>query len=402
MDILSFIAKHGLDSAAIDGPGCVETLLRQMDLGLGGRGNIPMIPAWLDLPEALPRGKQCCVMDAGGTNLRVARGAFDEAGACRFHGLRRTHMPGTREILSAEEFYRILGDFARETGCPERIGLCFSYNVALERDLDGVLLSWCKEVRVSDAPGKKVGASLLRVLDGRGREVRVLNDSTAALLGAYAADPGIRLGLILGTGINVCYREKCENIPKLPGDFSGKHMIISTEIGEFDGIPKSTFDAAVIASSAEPDLAHAEKQCAGAYLGDLISLAWKAAAEEKLIAHDFAADASLPEISDYLAGSREHFPEDPGALDIARAMVRRAAKIAAILTAGPLIRACPPGQCCGIAIEGSQYEKLTHFGPWFRQELEALLRPRGIGFRIFQGENSCLLGAALAAFAEPM
>ena len=87
---------------------------------------------------------------------------------------------------------------------------------------------------------------------------------------------------------------------------------------------------------------------------------------------------------------------------IAKVMIHRAAKVAAILTAGPVLRSCKAGETCTIVIEGSQYSKLTGFGACFRQELETLLEPHGIGYAITQVENSCLLGAALAAFAEPM
>ena len=95
-------------------------------------------------------------------------------------------------------------------------------------------------------------------------------------------------------------------------------------------------------------------------------------------------------------------PEDSAARQIARVMVCRAAKIAAILTAGGILRSCAEHSVCTLVIEGSQFEKLTGFAPAFRQELSALLHPLDIAFEIIKVENSCLLGAALAAFAEPM
>lgn len=401
MDIQVFLQKHQLYPEMIDGPACLEALLGQMERGLAGEGNIPMIPSYLSLDTRPVTGQACCVMDAGGTNLRYARAEFAKDGACGFSGLRKLPMPGTRGELTFGEFYGTLAQYVRETGCPERVGLCFSYNVLQERSLDGILHSWCKEVRVPEAPGKPVGASLRRAVGEGCGCVNVLNDSTAALLGAHGCDPSIKLGLILGTGINICYSEKCCNIPKAPADLRKESMLISTEIGEFDGFPRSTFEEMVIAASDEPEMAHAEKQCAGGYLGDVIHLAWQAASGEGLISAAFADPVSLPEISDYLAGSRI-FPEDAGAKEIARIMIHRAAKIAAVLTAGPVRKSCAPGESCGLVIEGSQYEKLTGFGEAFRLELNALLKPYGIEVRISKVENSCLIGAAVAAFAEPM
>ena len=401
MDLQLFIDKYGLSPETIDGPGCLNTLLEQMADGLAGRGNIPMIPSYLSLDTRPDIGVPCCVMDAGGTNLRVAQAEFQPQGNCTLTNLTQMPMPGTQGELSAEEFYRELAQHSRETGCPERIGLCFSYNVMLERNLDGILQGWCKEVRVPDAPGKAVGASLANAIGSECHCVRVLNDSTAALLGAHHQNPQVTLGLILGTGINICYAEPCNQIPKVPQDLAADSMIISTEIGEFDGFPKNVFDAAVIAVSDEPELAHAEKQCAGAYLGQIISKAWQAAAEEGLLPSEFLHPAELPLISDYLAGKPVSLPQNSNAAELARILVHRAAKIAAVLSAGPILRSAPQDSCT-LVVEGSQFHRLTGFGPYFREELEALLSPYQISCSITTVENSCLLGAALAAFAQPM
>ena len=401
MNLQSFIKKHHLAPEVIDGPGCLEMLLEQMSEGLAGRGNIPMIPSYLSLDIHPQIATPCCVLDAGGTNLRIARAEFQSAGNCVLTDLIRVPMPGTQGELSANEFYASLAQHSRNTGCPERIGLCFSYNVLLERNLDGILQGWCKEVQVPDAPGKAVGASLAQAIGPECRSIRVLNDSTAALLGAHSKDPRITLGLILGTGINICYAEPCNQIPKSPQDLAADSMIISTEIGEFDGFPKSTFDVAVISASNEPELAHAEKQCAGAYLGQIITLAWQAAAEEGILPPDFLEPVELPLISDYLAGKSTTLPCNSHAAELAKILIHRAAKIAAVLTAAPILRSNPSG-CCTLVIEGSQFHRLTGFADCFLQELETLLNPWHITFSISSAENSCLIGAALAAFAQPM
>lgn len=397
MQITEFLNRYGLMPEAIDGPGCLARLLEKMEEGLAGRGNIPMLPSYLSVDTKPVAGVPCCVLDAGGTNLRRARAVFREDGSCDMTAFAKSPMPGTQGELSFDAFYGALAGQVRATGCPERVGLCFSYNVAQERDLDGILLAWCKEVRVPEAPGKAVGASLKAAVGPECETVRVLNDSTAALLGAHAADPEITLGLILGTGINICYSERCANIPKVPRDLRGESMIVSTEIGEFDGFPKSVFDRAVIEASDDPALAHAEKQCAGAYLGDVISHAWQAAAREGLIPTQFAAPMALPQLSEYLDSQ-----PGTGAARIAKTLVCRAAKIAAVLTAGPILKSHTSGQQCKLIIEGSQYTRLTGFAEAFNRELETLLAPYDIRFSVLQMENSCLLGAAIAAFAQPM
>ena len=396
MDIHEFIDHYSLAADSIDGEACLGALLSDMEQGLAGTGNIPMIPSYLSLDVTPQIGVPCCVLDAGGTNLRAARAEFDSRGNCVLRDIVKAPMPGSRGEMSFDAFYGELARYVHSTSCPERIGFCFSYNVSLERSLDGILDAWCKEVNVPEAPGKYVGASLKKAIGPDCAQVTVLNDSTAALLGAHGADPEVSVALILGTGINVCYVERCRNAPKLPKDLKKDTVILSTEIGEFRGIPKNPFEEAVIAMSAEPELAHAEKQCAGAYLGEILSRAFREAKQLGLLAPDFPESMTLPQISHQLA----ELPAAPK--QIALATIGRAAKIAAILTAGAILRSCPEGECCTMVIEGSQYEKLTGFAEAFQKELAELLDPRHITCHIQKVENSCLIGAAIAAFAEGM
>lgn len=399
----NFLEHHGLSPESIDGEACLSHLMDEMEKGLRGEGHIPMLPSYLSTGLHPTPGAACCVLDAGGTNLRAAAAQFDKDGQCHLSHLSSAPMPGTKGELSATEFFRQLSDMTAGIPNREHIGFCFSYNIQLDRTLDGVLEAWCKEVRVPEALGKPVGASLREAVGTSCRRVNVLNDSVAALLGAATLDSNVRLGLILGTGINICYEESCCNIHKVPRDLRVPSMIISTEIGEFQGIPKSTFDRKIIAASDDPTLAHAEKQCAGGYLGNLISLAWQNASEEGLISSGFAGQTfSLPQISDYLAGEATPIPPDESAAVIARTMISRAAKITAILTAGAVLRCTKYGEEIAIAVEGSQFAKLTGFGDAFLAELTALLKPRKITARMVQFESSCLKGAALAAFAPSM
>ena len=361
-----------------------------------------MIPSYLSFDIHPIAHSPCCAVDAGGTNLRTAQAVFSPDGKCQLRDIHKTHMPGTKEVLSCDAFYDRLAAYVKNSGVTERVGLCFSYNVILNRHLDGILHSWCKEVQVPDAPGKPVGASLQQAVGENCKHICVLNDSVAALLGGHSYDANVTLGLILGTGINICYSEQRDNIPKLPPDIQSDSMIISTEIGEFDGFPKSTFDDAVIKASNEPEMAHAEKQCASAYLGEVIQLAWQAAARARLIPECFLHPISLPEISSFLTKSSPSLPYDSGAAEIAATIIHRAAKIAAILTAGPLLKSCRSGSQCTMIIEGSQYWKLTGFAQCFDHELKEILSPYNIPFSVVKVDNSCLLGAALAAYANPM
>ena len=401
MTVHEFLHTHLLCPEQLDGEAALTRLLDAMEQGLRGEGNIPMLPSYLpgDIPR--PKNASCRVLDAGGTNLRSARAVFDEVGNCRIESLTTVPMPGTGGPMDPEDFYRALARQAGNGG--SRVGFCFSYNVEMEGTLDGRLIAWCKEVQVPGAVGRYVGASLKEAIGPGCEKVHVLNDSVAAMLGASTPEQKVRVGMILGTGVNVCYEEACANIPKLPHPLPGRSMVISTEVGEFDGFPQNAFDRAHFAATEDPALAHAEKQCAGGYLGQLICRVWQGAAAEGILEDAFRdADFTLPQISDFLAGLPSPIPGQPEAAQIATALIRRAAAMAAVLCTGPVVRCTSPGETANIAMEGSQYTKLQGFREAFTEALTALLAPRDIRFAIIRTENACLKGAALAAFAEPM
>ena len=93
-------------------------------------------------------------------------------------------------------------------------------------------------------------------------------------------------------------------------------------------------------------------------------------------------------------------PDTPAAR-IAAIAVARAAKIAAVLCAGPILRAARDTDTVRVAVEGSQYWRLTGFRTAFHRELDRLL-PQGVTCQIVQSENACLIGAARAAWADPI
>ena len=400
MTTQAFLNKHNAAPEQIHGQESLAQLLADMELGLSGQGNIPMLPSYLSPDISVPAGGQCCVVDAGGTNLRTARAVFDDQGCCRLEQLHRQPMPGTEGGLSFEAFYGALAEPLRALENYERIGFCFSYNTTMNRDLDGVLDFWCKEVQAPEAVGRPVGASLKAALGSGCRHIHVLNDSVAAMLGAG----DVQAGVILGTGVNVCYTEQCRRIPKIQQTLRAESMIISTEVGEFSHFPKSDFEQAVIDASDAPGNAQAEKQCSGGYLGQVITRAWNTAAAEGLLPAPFGTGSwDLAQISRYLEGEPECLiPRHPQAAEIAQATIHRAAKIAAILCAGPLLKISGQAGPLKIAMEGSQYWKLTGFRDEFHRELDGLLTPAGIRYEIIRSENACLIGAARAAFAETM
>ena len=65
-----------------------------------------------------------------------------------------------------------------------------------------------------------------------------------------------------------------------------------------------------------------------------------------------------------------------------------------------MLRAAGKNSSVRVAVEGSQYWRLTGFREAFHQELDNLL-PQ-LSYEIVHAENACLIGAAIAAWADPM
>ena len=154
-----FLNHHHAAPAQICAEDSLAQLQEDMALGLSGQGNIPMLPSYLSPAISIPAGERCCVLDAGGTNLRTALAVFDETGNCQLEQLEKRPMPGTEGELSFDAFYSALAEPLRRLGDYDRVGFCFSYNTTMNRNLDGILDFWRKEVQVPEAVGHPVSTS---------------------------------------------------------------------------------------------------------------------------------------------------------------------------------------------------------------------------------------------------
>lgn len=409
MTAQEFLSRHRQSPFQLDGEACLKDLSQSARLGLAGEGGLPMVLSYLTGDLRTPREGSCYVMDAGGTNLRTALARFRH-GVCYLEDVRTIPMPASGgETLDAAGLYGRIAEQLGRFGEQERLGCCFSYLVDVERTLDGRLREWCKEVRCPDAVGRYVGRSLCRALPGCTKAV-VLNDSTAALLGAKARlpkDEAPFLGLIVGTGVNICYPERREKIGKLEPDIRCRDMIISTEAGEFKGFAPGTFEQQVIDSTDDPRSAQAEKQCSGAYLAAIIGCALREAAREELLsrepeAFDLAAVSGFLENPDRPFAGLTEVADLAFARELCALAVHRSAKIGAILTAEFVLRSAVDCSRVRIVAEGSLFWKMHGFRELFCRELEAIAAPRGVSFVIERAEGACLEGAAVAAFAESL
>lgn len=285
-----FFDEYRLNEMMPDPASTALEMLADMKEGLAGRKSfMPMIPTYLGMGNELPLGVPVGVIDAGGTNFRVALLKFN-SDSYEVEYSSKTRMPGTEKPVSWEELIRFIGDQLEPIAAKtDVIGFCFSYSAVITPELDGRVLCMDKEVKVPDAPGKLVGKSLADELERRGfgnKKVIVVNDTAAVMLGASCGIDKTKyssfIGQVSGTGTNTCCAIPESKIGKLNSD-SRKDMIINLESGMFGGIARTGFDMIMDEECDIPGDKLLEKLTAGAYLSKILRIMLKRAFDEGLI-----------------------------------------------------------------------------------------------------------------------
>ena len=429
MTAQDFIAANGLTATEADFARWMADFQEEMGRGLRGEpSSLRMIPTYLSA-ETLPRqGERVIVLDAGGTNLRLALMEWAPGQGPQATWFQTVPMLGTQGPLTAEEFYdRLAALLAPIADRADRIGFCFSFPCEILPDLDGRVLHFDKELDIRGAEGSVLGQGLRAALERRGlphgHRVVVLNDTVAAMLGAMAQSAGgagAYMGFILGTGTNICASfpnravEKAPALRERPGT-----TILNLESGGFDKLKRPAVDLAFDATTANPGGQVLEKLISGAYQGPL-ALAWLRAAAGAGVftprgAEVFAGLDRLTarEISEFLLdpqtpgplGEAARDPADRAAvLAILDAFFRRSARLTAATLCAVLTatgQAGDPARPVNIAAEGTAFYKCPLLHQYLLEDMETLgAQGLGLHSRFVRGENPNLTGSALAALAE--
>ena len=195
-NVAKFLKKHNMYHADIDMEATCRTFLQEMDRGLAGRkGSLAMLPTYLDIERKIPRNKPVIVMDAGGTNFRVATVTFTPDGAPLVENFRVYPMPGIKKEVGKEEFFGTMAGYVENVLDESRnIGFCFSYPIEMFPSKDGRALYFSKEIKAPEAAGQMIGESLnvaIRRMGQSGKKhVILLNDTVATLLAGRGSAVG--------------------------------------------------------------------------------------------------------------------------------------------------------------------------------------------------------------------
>lgn len=427
--VSAFLSKHNFVQH-IDIDTFSQALLSDMRKGINGeKSDEDMIRTWTNPPEAKVKNQKVIVIDAGGTNFRSCLVTFDANGVPSISNLEKTSMPGIEKELSFKEFFdKFAENLEHLKNQADSIGFCFSYPTEIQKDGDGILLGFSKEVKAPEVVGKPIGKSLADALVEHGwnrpKRVSLLNDTVAALLaGAASGAQGIEyssyIGFILGTGMNAAYIQ-----PAIPGskDF-GSSQIVVCESGKFCSVIQSDFDKEVDSKTTKPGTFFMEKGCSGAYLGPLSYSALTMASKEGLLSPKVAEKIlaldklTLIEASAYLehpydtnyvlakilaeCGTEEDYDFIFQTLD---AIVERSARYSATILAACVIQSgagtIPTKPVC-ILCNGSTYHKTYKIYERVKGYLEELLtRQKSLYWDIIAVENDITLGAAIGGLIE--
>lgn len=441
--LTDFARYYGFHYSGCDPLGLVKDFVLEMERGLrGDASSLPMLPSYIS-PVSRPKaGVTVLALDAGGTNLRVARIKFDESGVATEEESRKAAMPGTKGPVSATQFFSEIADAAepllKGKSPVDGVGFCFSYPTEIMENADGKLIAFSKEVDAPEVVGKFIGQSLVEELARRGlkapERVVLLNDTTASLLAGLAeipADGGLALpkgsveggpviGFILGTGTNVAYPES--RIPKIGYDNPSSPQIVVCESGNFKNRYLGRLDSAFDATLKNPGAYTFEKTMSGAYLGGLVLFMLKQAVADGVLRLSdpgtLTGMTSLPtkDVTSFMRAPRS----GEGALSTLLAkeendsvatvtflcsiLIERAALFSAASVAAAAERTSAgydPLSPIRVAVEGTTFMVVRGLRPAFEAYLHRMLcakTPRRIV--VSPVEQASLYGAAVAALTR--
>jgi len=406
-----FLRDFGLHEDCFDFEEHVRSFTAEMEAGFSpGESSLRMLPSYLGVePETPPEGEVIAV-DAGGTNLRVALVSFKPGSAPVIDRLEKHRLPGSEGAITKDEFFgRIAACIGDRTDASGEVGFCFSFPCDIGPDRDGTIILFDKEVKVIDSEGRHIGVVLNAAMAAAGKEplkVTVMNDTAAALIGAVLAHGvsgmGGYIGLIYGTGCNICYLD-----PE-------KGMLINTEAGGYGGFKQSVCDAEIDAESRDPGDQRFEKMVSGAYFSTVAFKAAKLAAREGIFSSRTAeAIGSLTALDAVMIdgfmregggggtelGALCHDSGDAAELfDIFDGIYERAAKLVAIAMTAVLRRSGASADHRGyIVAEGSAFR----YGFRFRERFERHIMDHVHGCKPYDlvlADDHVLIGAAASVF----
>uniref|UniRef100_A0A8C6TJ18 Hexokinase-2 n=1 Tax=Neogobius melanostomus TaxID=47308 RepID=A0A8C6TJ18_9GOBI len=292
-----------------------DAMLKGLSRQTHQQASVKMLPSFV---RATPNGTEhgdFLTLDLGGSSfrvllVRVRAGTKHVEMNQKIYSIPQEIMQGTGEELF-DHIVSSIADFLEYKGMKGAslpLGFTFSFPCYQSRLDEGILLKWTKGFKASGCEGQDV-VKLLKEAVRRRMEfdlsfVAVVNDTVGTMMTCGYEDPQCEMGLIVGTGTNVCYMEEMRNIERLEDDEG--QMCVNMEWGAFGENGElddfcTHFDQTVDETSSTPGKQRYEKLISGMYLGE-IGLLYRGKVSERLKTHGIFETKFLSRIeSDRLA-----------------------------------------------------------------------------------------------------
>jgi hexokinase len=420
-----FIHNNAIGPDSVDMQACCDQFMDEMQRGLAGEESpLKMLPTYISIQNDLPIDEPVIVLDAGGTNFRICTVIFDKELNPVISNFNKSKMPGLAQEVTATEFFALMAEYVKPViHTSSKIGFCFSYPAEINRNRDGRLLFFSKEVKAPEVWGMMIGENLLKTLGdekaGHIKNLTLLNDTVATLLAAKAVTAGKKysgyIGFILGTGTNTSYLESNRNITKVSGLDQNGYQIINVESGGF-GLKGSPLDQEFYATTENPERYHFEKLISGAYLGPYADKVIETAAVSGLFSSEFCEKyKTLEPIDTIIMDSFLHEPLDKDGLlawcceddndsatlyQLLDAVIERAGKLTAVNLSAAVLKAdigTHPAYPACINADGTTFYKTHNLKVYTEYYLHQFLgKIHERFYEIVAVDNAPVLGAAIA------
>ena len=263
----------------------IDEFIKELNEGLQKDGQLlPMLVSHVSkMPKGMEHGR-FVALDLGGTNFRISLIELGLGGKKGKKKLIKTvkqekyHIPQHLKEGKGQDLFAFVAEMVQKFLGSERnlkMGFTFSFPVEQLSINKGKILGWSKDFACNDVLQMDPVALLQQELIKKGVDVKVsalVNDTVGTLACGRFKDQDTMIGVILGTGSNAAYVEKCENISKFQCD--SEEMIINIEWGAFSKyLPITKYDKLVDAGSKNVGKQTFEKLISGYYLGEIARLA---------------------------------------------------------------------------------------------------------------------------------
>ncbi|CAF1143252.1 unnamed protein product [Adineta ricciae] len=256
--------------------------------------DLAMFPTYVHHGPSGKESGEYLVVDLGGSNFRVSHVFIEGRNRMRLNNkiflIPHSLLLGEGEKLFdyiAECLQRFIDDNKLSVlkAADYRFDLAFTFSFPCQQKSlrEATLVSWTKGFSCTSVVGNDVVLMLQQAIDRRKnlpiQVVALVNDTVGTLMACSSNYRDCKAGVILGTGMNACYFETLDNIPKWKGtrDNQTKQVIINTEWGALGrngclDFIRTDIDRELDESSLTPHQQVFEKMISALYLGEIVRL----------------------------------------------------------------------------------------------------------------------------------